>query len=347
MANCQPAIVIPAYNPDHRLTQLVQTLREQTTNDQQIVVVNDGSDSRSLFTELQALPNVEVLHHEHNQGKGAALKSGFSWIQKHVGPQCGAITADADGQHLPKDILALAQAFITEPEALWLGCRDFSAKDIPFRSWFGNTFARYTFRLGLRINIPDTQTGLRGVPASLLPELIDTPSNRYEFELDMLIIAKRNQLDFRNKSITTVYEKGNKSSHFKPLQDSIKIYSKFLKFSGVGIASAGLDYGLFALIYGFTGEILAAIAVARLCSGVFNFSMNRQWVFGRGGSLARDATHYSLLAATLVGINYLLTKGLLLLGVSPFIGKPGAEVIVFLLSYRLQKKLVFHDKNPA
>ncbi|MDN7138199.1 bifunctional glycosyltransferase family 2/GtrA family protein [Pseudidiomarina sp. 1ASP75-14] len=347
MADSRPVIVIPAYNPDEQLLQLVTQLNESSDSYQTIVVVNDGSEPSSIFSRLSDFSQVVVLEHDNNQGKGAALKTGFQWVLKHVPDSKGVITADADGQHLPHDIMAVTQAFAAEPEALWLGSRNFKAPDIPFRSWLGNTFARYTFRLGLRVNIPDTQTGLRGIPASLLPQLLESPSDRYEFELDMLILAKREELAFRSHEITTVYEKGNKSSHFKPVQDSIRIYSKFLKFSGVGIASAAIDYGLFALIYGFTGEILAAIASARLCSGIFNFSMNRQWVFGRGGSLSRDATHYTLLAAVLVGTNYILTKGLLLIGVSPFIGKPVAEVLVFLLSYRLQKKLVFGDKNPA
>lgn len=341
MPTHQPAIVIPAYNPDNRLIDLVCNLRAQESTTRPIIVINDGSDDASIFNALAQFNAITVLHHDHNQGKGAALKTAFHWVLKQC-PSCsGVITADADGQHLPKDILRVAQVFAKQPQALWLGSRNFREKGIPFRSWLGNTFARATFRLGLRINIPDTQTGLRGVPRQLLPELVKVESNRYDFELDMLIIAKRAQLEFLSEPITTVYENGNKSSHFKPLQDSALIYKKFLKFSGVGIASASIDYGLFAAIYGFTGEILVAIACARLCSGIFNFSLNRKWVFGKGGSLTRDASQYTLLAIVLVGVNYCLTKGLAWVGVSPFIGKPAAEVIVFLMSYRFQKKLVF------
>lgn len=344
MSVLQPIIVIPAYNPDERLLKLVNTLLKQSRNEQKIVVVNDGSAQDDVFENLPTQPNVHLLRHTTNQGKGAALKTGFRWVIDNYPDALGVITADADGQHLPDDILAVQESFSEQPSALWLGSRDFSEKGIPFRSWLGNNFARLTFRLGLRINIPDTQTGLRGIPRRLLPELIELPSNRYEFELDMLVLAKRNDLNFESVAIQTVYESGNKSSHFKPLQDSALIYKKFLKFSGVGIASAVIDYGLFALIYGFTGEILLAIATARLCSGIFNFSLNRQWVFGKGGTLFRDASQYTLLAAILVATNYVLTKALLLLGISPFIGKPAAEIIIFLLSYRLQKKLVF--KSP-
>ncbi|WP_417666100.1 GtrA family protein [Pseudidiomarina sp.] len=340
-----PVIVIPAFNPDQRLLHLVTTLQESRELFEAIVIVNDGSESPKLFTAIKPSENLHVLSHDKNCGKGAALKTAFRWVVDHKPSAPGVITADADGQHLPEDIVKVLEAFKQQPQALWLGSRNFKEKGIPLRSWLGNTFARYTFQLGLRIKVPDTQTGLRGIPYTLLADLIETPSNHYEFELDMLILAKQQGLQFSSVEITTVYEEGNASSHFKPLQDSIIIYKKFLKFSSVGIASASIDYGLFALIYGLTGEILVAIAAARMVSGVFNFTLNRQWVFGRGSSLTRDATKYTLLAVTLIGLNYIFTKSLLWLGVTPFIGKPLAEVIVFLLSYRFQKKLVFRSST--
>ena len=341
-----PAIIIPAYNPDQRLLTVVNELMQSNGVFSTLIIVDDGSvddgnDTQSIFDALPKHPRIRLLHHTQNCGKGAALKTGLQWAQKNF-PDCiGAITADADGQHLPDDILSVAKAFSEQPDALWLGSRNFKAKHIPFRSWLGNTFARYTFALGLRINIPDTQTGLRGIPSALFNDLIALPSNRYEFELDMLILAKRNDVVFASTPITTVYEPGNNSSHFKPLQDSYIIYKNFLKFSGVGIASAAIDYGLFALVYGLTGEILLGLAIARLTSGLFNFTLNRQWVFKAGGSLALDATKYTLLAVCLVLSNYALTKGLTWLAISPFIGKPLADVIVFIASYGLQKKLVF------
>lgn len=337
----KPVIVIPAYNPDEELLRLIESLQQSRQDYDSIVIINDGSASAEVFSQLPQLDNLHVLTHDENRGKGAALKTGFQWILDNKPNTLGAITADADGQHLPKDIIRVLEAFAQHPHELWLGSRDFKRKDIPFRSWLGNTFARYTFRLGLHINIPDTQTGLRGIPVQLLDALVRTPSDRYEFELDMLILAKQEDVPFRSVEITTVYQHGNASSHFRPLQDSAIIYKKFLKFAGVGMASAGLDYGLFALVYGFTGEILLAIASARLVSGIFNFTLNRQWVFGKGSSLATDAAKYTTLAIVLVLANYLLTKSLYAIGLSPFIGKPIAEVIVFLLSYGFQKKLVF------
>jgi len=343
-----PVILIPAYNPDESLLAVVNALVQHAQAYQSLLIVDDGSDmnsSQAIFAALEGMTEVTLLRHKRNRGKGAALKTGFQWVLDHAPETTGVITADADGQHLPEDIIRVLEAFVQQPEALWLGCRDFSEQDTPWRSKVGNFFARYTFQLLQGIKIPDTQTGLRGVPREMLDALVKMPSDHYELELDMLMLAKREGIHFSSLPITTVYEDDNACSHFKPVQDSALVYKKFLKFSGVGVASAALDYSLFALVYGLTGEILAAIVTARVLSGIFNFTLNRQWVFGRGKSVGVDATKYTLLAAVLVGLNYLLTKGAYLIGISPFIGKPLSELIVFVLSYRFQKRLVFNKTD--
>src|SRR5690554_6415937 len=169
-----PVIVIPAYNPDQRLVKLVADLQVQRALFEAIIIVNDGSANTEVFGTLPPAENLRVLNHPENHGKGAALKSGFRWVLEHKPKALGVVTADADGQHLPNDILNVLSAFKNAPKALWLGSRNFNQKGIPFRSRLGNTFARYTFQLGLRIKVPDTQTGLRGIPRALLKDLVIT-----------------------------------------------------------------------------------------------------------------------------------------------------------------------------
>lgn len=86
---------------------------------------------------------------------------------------------------------------------------------------------------GVKIN--DTQTGLRGIPASLLPDLIKLKTTGYDFELDMLIFAKEKHYDVKEIPITTVYENSNSSSHFNPVLDSLRIYFFFQIFMGCDI----------------------------------------------------------------------------------------------------------------
>lgn len=337
-----PVLIIPALDPDQHLVQLIDELIEKHHSTfQHIVVVDDGSTQTQAFTKATRHDAVTLLKHDENRGKGAALKTAMKWILCQSISAVGAVTADADGQHRPHDIARVAQQLFTQPDTLWLGGRTFAGNDVPLRSRVGNRFSRFMFSIGLGVNVEDTQTGLRGIPFAVLPALLESDSDHYEFELDMLMFTKRMQFPIDSIPIDTVYENNNDVSHFRPLIDSMMIYRKFIKFSGVSIISAFIDYGVFALIYAFTGEILAGIAGARVLSGIFNFTANRQWVFKRGGKLRWDAAKYTSLAIALVLVNYAFTKGLLWLGMSPFIGKPLSEFAIFLLSYKLQQKLIF------
>ncbi|EKE77146.1 bifunctional glycosyltransferase family 2/GtrA family protein [Gallaecimonas xiamenensis] len=345
----KPVILIPAYQPDQTLYQLVLTLRGRGPR-YPVLVVNDGSNPnlKPLFDALAEIRGVTVLHHSRNQGKGAALKTGMAWVEEHLAEACpGIVTADADGQHLPKDILALAQRLEAYPNKLWLGVRAFEEGTVPLRSRFGNKLTLKVFALATGQQLTDTQTGLRAIPYRYLAALTALPAKGYEFELDMLLGAKDQGLAIGELAITTVYEPGNPSSHFRPLWDSLRIYSRFLRFAGVGLASAGLDYLLFSALYLVSGEILLALILARLFSALFNFGANRFWVFQSRGSLAREAGRYGALALALVALSYALTKGLYGLGLSPFLGKPLADAVILAVSFLAQRYLVFGREKEA
>lgn len=211
MAN-KPVIVIPAYEPDDKLPRLIGELRPHFPR---IVVVDDGSRGASaVFDAVQ--PMVErILVHRVNRGKGAALKTAFDYIG-----EADVVTVDADGQHLVKDVLAVAEALVVQRSGLVLGERALD-EHAPLRSRFGNGFTRLVFRLfGLRIT--DTQTGLRGIPAPLLARVASLPGERYEFELLMLADARYHFLKPLSVPIETVYLEGNRSSHFRPFADSLR-----------------------------------------------------------------------------------------------------------------------------
>lgn len=341
----KPYIVIPALDPDQHLLTLIAKITAEDpewSHHLGIVVVNDGSRSTAIFDQLSNRHRVHILTHNQNQGKGAALRTAFRWILEQQEERCsGAVTADADGQHLATDILAVCTRLKGYPDKLWLGSRVFERNDVPLRSKIGNKLTRVIFKLVTGQDIRDTQTGLRGIPLGFLENLVTFDSCGYEFELEMLLSAKRFGYRISSQKIATVYEEGNEASHYRPVVDSIKIYQKFFKFASIGIVSAVLDYSIFATAYFFSGQVLESIVLARIVSGIFNFSLNRQWVFKEGSHIAWDATKYGCLAVVLVASNYALTEAFRYFGLTPFIGKPLAEGLIFLLSYRGQKLLVF------
>jgi glycosyltransferase involved in cell wall biosynthesis len=231
------AILIPAYKPDQRLVHLVEAL--SNASQAPIVIINDGSPAAHdpVFAGLAAYPTVKLLAHPVNQGKGAALRTGFDYIQTLPAEIACVITADADGQHSLKDILGVAETAEQKPEAMIIGSRQFD-KDVPPKSMFGNTVTRWVMRLFFGVRLWDTQTGLRGIPRNLLPELIEIPYDHYELEIVMLLIAQRRSVPMIEIPIETIYIEGNRGSHFKPLRDSARVYSVLLRYAFTPKASS-------------------------------------------------------------------------------------------------------------
>ncbi len=218
-------ILIPAYMPDQMLVTLTETLHRKGLA---IVVVNDGSteDHAPVFEKVSAVAT--VICHERNRGKGAAIKTGLQYIRDHISRRCVVVTADADGQHSPEDIVAVCERALTEENTLVLGSRQIGKK-APFRSRVGNSVTRFIFRANTRCRIYDTQTGLRGFGSELLDILIPIEGDRYEYEMKVLLHFARNHLPVVEVPVRTIYFDGNVSSHFNTIKDSFRIYREIFR----------------------------------------------------------------------------------------------------------------------
>ena len=128
-------VLIPAYKPDARMVELVRELRD---NHLDVMLVDDGGQEAfaPLFAQCREL-GAEVAVHTVNLGKGRALKTGINAALLRWPDLRAIVTADADGQHTPKDILRLIDAVDAHPNTLVLGSRKFTG-DVPFKSRWGN-----------------------------------------------------------------------------------------------------------------------------------------------------------------------------------------------------------------
>ena len=148
------AVILPVLNPDEKFTNFVNKLIESGFED--IVVVNDGSsaDYDHFYDEAAANEQVVVLKHEVNKGKGAALKTAFSYLADNRLDIDDAITCDGDGQHSVKSMQDCLKAFEEHPDSVIIGGRDFDSENIPKRSRFGNKISSYsTFVNNIFINV--------------------------------------------------------------------------------------------------------------------------------------------------------------------------------------------------
>lgn len=335
-------IVIPAFEPDRHLIALVQALREA---DFPLVVVDDGSgpEYAHIFTAISQ-DNVTVLQHSTNLGKGQALKTAFSHVLLNH-PDCtGVVTADADGQHLPKDIIHTANTLMIEPAHLILGSRHFTGH-IPLRSKWGNKLTCAIFSMLIGKKLIDTQTGLRGIPTSLFPALFKIRSHGYEFELEMLIYAVQHHIPITELKIATVYENNNASSHFNPLLDSAKIYFVFLRFSSLGLVTAFVDLLIFTLSFMFTNTIFLSECLARGGGGLFSFAVSKHVVFKSKGSYKKELIKFFALWTTLLFTSYAMIIGAHALGMNVYVSKIITQTLLFLASFSIQRLFVF-PYNP-
>lgn len=336
-------VVIPAYQPDEKLHRLVLALRERA--DFPIVIVNDGSDAdcAPLFESLE--PYATVLSHSVNRGKGAALRTALSYIYEQYPADEGVVTVDADGQHLPEDIVRVSEAWEAAPEKLVLGSRRFTGK-VPFKSRFGNTITRLVFAMSTGVKVYDTQTGLRAFGVFRIPGMLEMKGDRYEYEINVLLYATRHRTPILEVPIETVYIENNRSSHFSPVRDAWRIYKMILLFVASSLFTMLVDYalvvGLSSTLRGVPQYLLISVVAARVISSLINYFINCKLVFEHRSR--SSILRYYLLAAGMLCINY----GLLLLSthILPIpVGKLLVELVLYPLSFYIQRKFVFPPES--
>jgi len=338
------AVLVPSWDPDHNLVQLIASLLQSSFG--AIIVVNDGSSSGEIFAELQQFDRVHLLRHAINLGKGRALKNGINYFLSDLPGFDILVTADADGQHTPADIVRVAQAALQSSGQVVLGSRGF-VKDVPLRSRVGNTITRHIFAFVTGAKLMDTQTGLRAFPRTLLPELIALEGERYEYEMTVLAHICRTGSRPLELPIETVYIDGNRSSHFDPIRDSMRIYFVLARFFLSSIIAAGIDFLGFTLTFALTHNVLAGVVVGRL-SSLVNFALNKKFVFHSRTSVAGALWRYYLLVAAIAALSYGLIWTLTSrLHWNVFAAKVTVDVLLSLVSFSVQRTFVFRKSEVS
>lgn len=334
-------VLIPAYKPSQALLQLVAELLRR--NVRRIVIVDDGSgpEHAAIFQELEALPQCEIVRHAVNLGKGRAIKTGLNHILLRYPNAAGVVTCDADGQHSPDDVVRVGELLGRSPRSLILGSRSF-AGDVPLRSRLGNLVTRYVFYYVVGKKLTDTQSGLRGIPLMLIPELLRLSGEQYEYEMNMLMLAKERGVEIREEPISTIYLNNNLSSHFNPLFDSMKIYFVLLRYGFTSFLTALLDQFIFFVAFRSGVAVAPGIVLARLLSSIFNLTMNKTFVFQSRARLPGLILKYYTTMAVAGAIVYAMIQLLTgTFGWGVITAKITVESVLFLATFVVQREYVF------
>lgn len=311
-----------------------------------VIIVDDGStndDALKTFERLEQTAEVDVVRHEFNQGKGAALKTGYRFVSEQCTRGDSVVTADADGQHLPEDIARVIESPVLEDQLI-LGVRDFSSR-VPLRSKVGNKLTSLFIKLLYNTSLKDSQTGLRKFEVGHLATLasIDNSGYDYEFESLLYFLKRRSVLEI---PIETVYEPGNPTSHFDPLLDSVKIYAVFFRHIPNIVLSGIIDYLVFITLTLFGVSVFWSLLLARFLSTMVYFFLAYHFVFRVNKNLLLSLIKF----VTLVGFNIAIIWPFIdlawnYLGLHPIIAMLFAYPLLAIINFLIQYLYVFNEKG--
>jgi len=212
--------VIPAFNAESTIAQVIQGVLEQNLP---AIVVDDGSADQT--SRLAAQAGATVLRHPANQGKGAALQTGFAFA---LHQQASAVvTLDADAQHAPHEIERLIAAHCQSPDALIIGARSLTEAAMPKWNLVGNRISTFFLRYFSGQPLLDSQSGFRLYPKTFLEKIIPR-TRHFETESEMLLLGAKRGFHTCHVAISTLYAPAQKS-YFHVARDTWRIITVVLR----------------------------------------------------------------------------------------------------------------------
>ena len=209
-------VIIPTFNNQNTLKRVIEGVLYYTNN---IIIVNDGcTDDTSKI--LEDYKDLTQIHFTKNKGKGAALREGFKIAYQNNYNY--AITIDSDRQHYPNDIPVFLNELEKDDRYLLIGSRNMTHDSVPKGSSFGNKFSNFWYWAETGNRLSDTQSGYRLYPLNPLHR-IKFYTNKFEFEIEVIVKAAWNGVPVKNVPIKVLYDKNERVSHFRPYKDFARI----------------------------------------------------------------------------------------------------------------------------
>src|SRR3989344_1937309 len=184
------SIIVPVFNEETTIDQVIQTLTEQKIPGwfKQIIVVDDGSTAKTAKKLKKFLKKVTFLSHKNNIGKGGAIKTALKLAKGEI-----VIIQDADSEYSPKDILSLIKQYHPDNSAAVYGSRRLKTKRGGYPLYItGDWLANFFFRFFFREKLTDIFTGYKLVKTFLLKKM-KLKSRGFEIEMEITNWLVRNK----------------------------------------------------------------------------------------------------------------------------------------------------------
>jgi 1-acyl-sn-glycerol-3-phosphate acyltransferase len=269
-------VIIPTYNNVGTIAHVVKDALNYCND---VYVVDDGSND-GTHEVLANIQDIHLVSYPNNKGKGHALKRGFTQALKDGFAY--AITMDADGQHLAKDIPSFLEANKRWPGSLILGKRNTRGVTRSAGSKFANNFANFWFFVETLHAVPDTQTGFRLYPLKKLYgyKLL---TSRYEAELELIVFASWHGVKIHSIPVDVYYPpKEERVSHFRPGPDFFRI-----SVLNTVLCCLAIIYGLPLFIYRTLATLFRTFISAAFFAIVMLFIVTPfTWIYVHCGKMS-------------------------------------------------------------
>lgn len=358
------SLIIPCYNEERTLAACIERVLAIATIDLELelIIVDDCSKDNSLAIarELEAHhPEVCVLHHDKNRGKGAALRTGIAHATGDiVGIQ------DADMEYDPRDFHVLLQPILDNKADVVFGSRylktDTRRVLYYWHTWM-NKILTTVSNMFTNLDITDMETCYKLFRREII-QGIDLKEDRFGFEPE--VTAKISQTRCRVYECAISYtprtlEEGKKITWKDGVRAAYCIlhYSaptaplpmQLLIYLAVGGICAFVNIASFAVFYHMGWSISLSVLTAFSMAGALNYLLCITILFhhkARWNTFGELAAY--LCTVSLMGISdYGLTVGLVTAGALPVFSKVAATSVGFICNFLLRRFFVFPQAGIA
>ena len=212
--------LIPAFNEARHVADVIAGVQRYVSD---VYVVDDGSTDGT--PEAAQAAGAKVIRHPHNQGKGRALRTGFSEILRQ--PYTHVVLIDADLQHDPDEIPRLLDAARRGADFV-LAEREFNRAAMPAARFYSNIIGSRVLSWFVGASVADSQSGFRVIRTDLLRN-VQLTARGYEIETEMLIKLVRAGASLERIGVRRLHYVGARSN-IRPVRDTFRTCMLALRY---------------------------------------------------------------------------------------------------------------------
>lgn len=352
------SVVIPCYNEEKTLKACVESVLaiQGDALALEIVIVDDFSKDRSLriARELESQhPEVRVLHHSHNQGKGAALRTGFQGVTGEF-----VAVQDADLEYDPRELKKLIEPLRDGRADVVLGSRFLGGgahRVLYFWHSLGNGFLTFLSNMFTDLSLTDMETCYKVFRRSVI-QSITIEENRFGFEPEIVAKIAHRNLRIYEMAISyhgRTYEEGKKITWkdgvralyciFRYNSPNLPLPIQFLVYIVIGSIAAIVNLAVFLAVFALSQTLTVATVSSFVVAAVVNYLLCIWLLFrhtSRWNSVA-EVLVYIVVITIAGGLDLGTTVGFYEMGAAPWLAKAGACMVGLVFNFLARRYLVF------